>query len=506
MSGEIRVLHVDDERDFAVTTATHLEREDDRFVVETATDARDALDRLSEDGFDCIVSDHEMPEMSGIEILERVREEHPDIPFILFTGRGSEEVASEAISAGVTDYLRKSGGTDQFTVLANRIIDAVETARAKAAARRSQKRLEGLSGAFPDVAFYVDEDGRYVEVIAGDESPLLYDEAESLVGQRLHEVFPTETAERFYGVVQEALETGDLQKIEYSLDVRAGERWFEARVVPLEKTASDRRMAIWVARDITERKERERELERQNRRLDEFASVVSHDLRNPLTIARGQLELARQECDTEHLDYVARAHDRMERLIDDLLTLSKKGRPVDGEKTVSLRETTEACWRNVETEDATLVVETDRMVRCDKNRLQQLLENLIRNAVEHGPTGGRTASGGEVEGVSTDSRTLPDDSIGGNGGSAPLTVTVGDIKDGGEEGFYVADDGDGVPEEKREEVFESGYTTAEEGTGFGLSIVEEIAGAHDWDIRLTDSEDGGARFEITGVEFAEDRT
>ncbi|MDZ7688269.1 MAG: response regulator [Halobacteriales archaeon] len=160
MTDEIWVLHVDDEEDFVETTTTFLERRYDRFVVEAATEAREALDRLSEEGFDCVVSDYEMPDMNGIELLEAVQEEYDEIPFILFTGRGNEEIASEAISAGVTDYLRKRGSAEQYTILANRIVKAVETARAKAEARRNQKRFESLSEAFPDVAFYIDEEGR----------------------------------------------------------------------------------------------------------------------------------------------------------------------------------------------------------------------------------------------------------------------------------------------------------------------------------------------------------
>ena len=222
MTDNIRVLHVDDQPDFAEMTATFLERDDDRFVVETTTGADEALDLLGDDSeFDCVVSDHEMPGMTGIEFLEVIRDGYPDMPFILFTGKGSEEIASEAISSGVTDYLQK-GGTDKYTILANRVVNAVETARAKASARQSQRKYENLSEAFPDIAFYIDENGRYVEVIAGDESPLLYSEVGNLVGQTVHELFSPETAEHFYGAIQRTLETDELQKIEYTLDVQAG--------------------------------------------------------------------------------------------------------------------------------------------------------------------------------------------------------------------------------------------------------------------------------------------
>ncbi|MFB6118893.1 MAG: sensor histidine kinase [Halosegnis sp.] len=153
----------------------------------------------------------------------------------------------------------------------------------------------------------------------------------------------------------------------------------------------------------------------------------------------------------------------MNELIDDLLTLARAGRDIDELEPVELEDAVEAAWQGVATDEATLTVETEFTLSADKTRLRQLLGNLIRNAVEHAG---------------------PD-----------VTVTVGDTPGG----FYVADNGPGVPAEDRERIFESGYTTAEEGTGFGLAIVEEIAEAHGWSIAVAESESGGARFEFTGI-------
>jgi signal transduction histidine kinase len=209
--------------------------------------------------------------------------------------------------------------------------------------------------------------------------------------------------------------------------------------------------------------EREAQLERQNQRLDEFASIVSHDLRNPLNVARGRLQLAREERDGENLAAVAQSHDRMEALIGDLLTLARNGETVTEIEPVDLAALAETCWRTVDTEGATLVTETDAVVHADSGRLQQLLENLFRNATEHG-------------------------------GSA-VTIRVGELDD--REGFHVADDGPGIPTSERERAFESGYSTADHGTGFGLTIVRQIADAHGWGVAITESRAGGARFEIT---------
>lgn len=151
MDESIRVLHVDDEPDFADLTADILEADDDRFSVEVATDAESGCEKLKEGSFDCIVSDYDMPGANGLEFLKRVRETYPDLPFILFTGKGSEEVASEAISAGVSDYLQKEVGMSQYTLLANRIENLVEQHRARTDATETDWRLRTLAEITDDV-------------------------------------------------------------------------------------------------------------------------------------------------------------------------------------------------------------------------------------------------------------------------------------------------------------------------------------------------------------------
>ncbi|MDT3437692.1 HAMP domain-containing histidine kinase [Haloarcula sp. 1CSR25-25] len=151
----------------------------------------------------------------------------------------------------------------------------------------------------------------------------------------------------------------------------------------------------------------------------------------------------------------------------DLLALAREGNRVDDIETVDLGTLTENCWNNVATGEATFSVDIDRTIRSDQSRLQQLLENLYRNAIEHG--------GDDV------------------------AVSVGALPDG----FYIEDDGPGIPVDELEDVFDAGYSTTEDGTGFGLSIVQQIADAHGWDIRVTDGSDGGARFEVTGIKVAE---
>jgi signal transduction histidine kinase/PAS domain-containing protein len=224
------------------------------------------------------------------------------------------------------------------------------------------------------------------------------------------------------------------------------------------------------AQSALSRAKRETELERhrtqlqeRNERLDQFASVVSHDLRNPLTVAQGNLQLAMETGAQDPMEDAAASLDRMETIIDDVLTLARQGESIGETTPVALHTAVEDAWSNVATDTATLVVETDATIEADRDRLLQLFENCFRNAHEH---------------VGTD-----------------VTVTVGCD----ETRLYVEDDGPGIPEANRDDVLESGYTTNEDGTGFGLAIVSQIANAHDWELTVTDGSAGGARFEFEGI-------
>jgi PAS domain S-box-containing protein len=237
--------------------------------------------------------------------------------------------------------------------------------------------------------------------------------------------------------------------------------WNELLIAPISLGDGRGERYVGFQRDVTERVNRKRELKRQNQRLDEFASIVAHDLRNPLSVARGRLEMGRETGDDEHFEAIAGAHDRMNQLIEDILTLAREGRTVIEADECLLAAVAGRAWSLVETGDATLEFEGVTRITASEGRLCELFENLFRNAIEHG---------GE-----------------------DVSVRVGPLDDSG---FYVADDGLGIPPDDREEVFETDYTTADEGTGFGLAIVTQIADAHDWETRVTESDEGGARFEF----------
>ena len=925
----IRVLHVDDEPGLADLARTFLEESDDRITVRTAADAAEGMAALSDSRVDCVVSDYDMPGRNGIEFLERVREAHPELPFILYTGKGSEEVAGEAISKGVTDYLQKSTGTEQYSILANRIANAVEKRRAQRETRTVRRRFEAVLENTTTPMFMKDDRDEYLfvnrayrelfgledaDVVGRTDAELLPDDvAEELragdaavidrgESVEVEERIPTDDGERVFlttkmpihdvgtrsdpddpvavfGVgtditdrkrqsrrletlisnlpgivyrarndhgwpievvrgdcerltgypaaalqrgdvvwgedvlhpderdrmwesVQDALANDDPFEVTYRIRTADGETrwlwergravdtpdgdvlegfiiditerterereltrikrqyetvfadpnilvahidtdgtlvdvnptameyvdadrddvlgepfretpWFdhsaaareavdaridrarsgeyaefegdrvrpngepyavegvfrpvtdddgavvsilvsardvtdyrdrteelaaerdryqslfensplviweqdhseamaslsatvpeavdvetyllehpeeidrlldrvevrdvnrnalpyydadskaelmdnldavmveetaellaaqwaafadgatefrtetEARtlsgdrieellqVVVPEDAAEDYSRVYVIGTDITDQKRRERRLKRQNERLDQFTSVVSHDLRNPLHVASARVELAAEECDSPHLRTAAEAHDRMERLIDDLLTFARAGSQAIDFEPVALPKLLDACWSGLPTDGASLAVETAATVRADRDRLRQLFENLLLNGVEHGSTSNRTKSDDAVEHGSTGPRSESrGDSVehgstsnrteSGNPPESDRTVsiTVGDLDDGS--GFYVADDGPGIDPADRQTVFEAGYSTAGTGTGFGLSIVAEVAEAHGWAVAVADADSGGARFEVSGVEVVDD--
>ncbi|MHC3381135.1 response regulator [Haloarcula sp. H-GB5] len=644
----IVVLHIDDEPDFLDVASEILAQQSDQLNVVPAASAAEGLDRLDERSVDCIVSDYRMPEKDGIELLKAVREEYPDLPFILFTGEGSEAVASDAIAAGATDYLRKGHGTERYELLANRIENAVEQYRTNQRAAELERvralvssidqalirasslseiktrvceiisdsepyrfawigerdsetdRIEpqtwaGVEDAYLDTIVVTADNSRTGQGPAGtavrerriatvqniqddpgfeiwreealdrgyrstaavpleynntlygllcvySSRPFAFAEGEqALLGelgnsishaihslkirdelraertfidqaldsladifyvldsegniQRCNEqfatmagytdeqiadldavtLFPEDEQDAVAEAIEEALTTGQ-STIEADFLTAEGKR------TPHEFTADrltdqDGNLIglVGTGRDISERIRRERELQDQKEQLEQFAATVSHDLRNPLNVIQGRLELVQAEHSSDHLAVIETATDRMERIVEDLLWLAREHQEIGSLEPVAIDAAAEAAWNLVSdpADEAELYcdyeAETQPLVKADTDQFRHLLENLFRNTIDHA--------------------------------GLDVTVVVGIFGD--TPGFYIEDDGPGIPAEDREKVFEAGYSTSESGTGLGLNIVKRVADAHGWDIRATESSMGGTRFEITGLETVE---
>ena len=631
MTQPIRLLHVDDDEEFTALTAEFLEQEYQQINIIEETDAQTGLDLIADGDIDCVLSDYKLPTMDGLEFLDAVRDRYVDLPFILFTGKGDENVASQALSAGATDYFIKEPDSETYNLIATRIVNAVSARRAKERVETRTREYRTLldKAPVPMLVIRADHEIQYINSTGVD--TLGADSPEDLIGLHVDKLRPEADTpgvlDRLDDVIEErtSIEVSEYEFVDidgntrygrgtivpvtfdnepaaqvvisditeqrrqksrakrrqeqitqlhgvgveiagcetheevYELMVDAAERILDLDLcivdsvedghLVVQATSSDitnyreppveegglagkayRTKESDLIDDITDhpeavptddygslitvplddfgvfqaaarepntfderdvelveilrghtcealtrldqqeqlRKQRDK-LQRENERLDEFASIVSHDIRNPLNVAQLRLDLAMDDYDSENLEAVSDAVDRIESLTDDLLALARMGEEVVDVEPFSLETIASNCWHNVTTEEATLNVDTDASIEADDSRFQQLLENLFRNAVEHG--------GDEV------------------------TVSVGLLDE--RTGFYVADDGDGMTEKVKERAFDSGYSTREDGTGFGLAIVSRAAEAHDWEITVTDSDAGGARFEFSNVSVVE---
>ena len=340
--------------------------------------------------------------------------------------------------------------------------------------RGERDRLLALFTNVPDPAIaydYVDGDPIVRQVNDAFEETFGYD-AETVAGESIDDYIVPPDAEPEADELNDRLRRGENVRREVTRITADGPRHFILHVIPIHLDAANAAgYAIYT--DVTERREREETLRRQNERLDEFASIVSHDLRNPLSVAEGYVDLARETGDADQLDRAADALGRMDELVEDLLSLAREGRSVGETEPVSLADAAREAWRSVDTDGATLTIESDATLEANRTRLRELFENAFRNSVEHG-------------------RSSPDDPLSIRVGAGTLRTADGEVSDG----FYVEDDGAGLPEDDVDRVFESGFTTDESGTGLGLAISERIAEAHGWTVAARAGEEGGARFEF----------
>jgi len=201
-----------------------------------------------------------------------------------------------------------------------------------------------------------------------------------------------------------------------------------------------------------------RELERERDRLEALRSLVSHDFGNPVNLGAGRLDLARTECNSEHLDHVESAFEQIDALVDEGLRFVKASRPVESVEELSLETVAAECWEMLDRPGGSVSVEA-LTVRAESQRLRMICNELFENAIAH--------SDGEV------------------------TVRIEALPDGG---FAVVDDGPGIPEKHREYVFDRGYTTTDDRDGNGLALVRTGARAHGWSVRLGDGP--GTRVEV----------
>ncbi|QCP93177.1 MULTISPECIES: PAS domain S-box protein [Haloarcula] len=267
MAGSVRVLHVDDEPDFADLTAAYLERTMDSLTVDTAMRADEVIADRPQDTYDCIISDYDMPGMNGLAFLERIREDAPKLPFILYTGKGSEEIAAEAISAGVTDYIQKEPGTSQYTVLANRVQNAVEARRDELQVTRGHR---AMNAAWDGIST-LDHEGRFTYLNDAYAATFGY-EREELLGDHWQKIHSAEGLETVNGEILPAVDETGTWTGETLLERADGTQFIgEHTVASIEDDG-----AVCVVRDRTDREELDKQLRHERERFRLLVDAVEN--------------------------------------------------------------------------------------------------------------------------------------------------------------------------------------------------------------------------------------
>ncbi|TKX53422.1 PAS domain S-box protein [Halorubrum sp. SP3] len=414
----------------------------------------------------------------GSDLLDRV---HPS----------DREPVADALSAvatsrTVTHRIRRASGGYTWVEsvvdeeLAPEFGGRIVTVRRVDVDRTFPERYRAFLEYGSDLVTVVDGDGVVVYESPSVAEVLGYEQGSTVGRSPLGYVHPDDrerVTERFYRALNEPDAAPTLEYRYRTAD--GGWVWLESRTRSLPADSPVGELLV-NSRDVSARKARERRLTDRNERLDRFASIVSHDLRNPLSVIRGSMEMARLRGETGPLERGERAVDRIDRLVSELLTLARQGTGMDEPAEFALASVARDAWETAAGDDgdAQLVVARDARMYGDRGRTRQALENLFRNATEHAKPGASTD-----EGVGGGETRNGDES---DGADDALTVLVTAT----ERGFLVADDGIGIDPDDRESVFDSGFTTRADGTGYGLDIVREVVESHGWTVELRAPADG----------------
>lgn len=424
---------------------------------------------------ECVVLTAQQTEGQWTSIVQMIHSTAPALPVVLVAPTGTEQLARRAIQIGIDKYVNLAAEPSES------LIDRVE-----AAVEQYRQQYETQQYYGETLAHHA---GDPIFLINGSHDLLQCNQAmcglvdcnkQEIVGRHLGEFISNEDLVALRRTITDIRQdsnrrTGTVNaRISTESDTVQS---CELSVTPVLDETDNHQQTVVVARDRTEYKQQKEQLKKQNDRLENFASLVAHDIRNPLSVAVGRLEVLDGAYNNQHIERIDAAHQRIEQIIDDLLAVARTGSSDETVQKVSLQQLVTDAWDTVDTDDATLKIEANHRVKAEPGRLRQLFENLFRNAIEH----------------TYDSPTVRVGTI------EPLQTSTRSTDDIDPQGFYVEDNGPGISVEDRDEVFDYGQTGTKDGTGYGLAIIQDIVTEHSWNIHVTESATGGACFEISGV-------
>ena len=487
MAAAIRVLYVDDEPALLDTGKLILEQSGD-FTVTTALGAPDAIRLLEQRKFDAIVSDYQMPKVDGIQFLVLVRSRFGSIPFILFTGRGREEVVIQAINSGADFYLQKGGDADsQFAELAHKIKQSVSRKMAEELLREHDERISLLLNSTAEAIYGLDINGNCTFCNNSCLHLLGYKHPDELLGKNMHWKIHAKHADGTHFPIEEcrifqAIKKGEGTHGDDEVLWRSGGKSFPVEFWSYPQIHNGMVVgAVVTFLDITERKELENEvkfneqklkkfsssLAAANRKLTLFAGITRHEILNQLTILTSYLSLLEiKERDPTLNKYCSNATTAAQK-ITNLIQFTKEYEGIE----VNV-PAWQGNWRTLvdnavkETPLGQVIVKNDLPAGLEvfaDPLITKVCYNLMNNAVLYG---------------------------------GKITTIRFSVKESGDEQVIVCeDDGDGVVAEDKERIFDRGY--GKKNTGFGLFLSREILAITGITIIENGTPGKGARFEIT---------
>lgn len=477
MSAPAKILVIDDDQGMCETLGDVLQAKG--YTVETAACAREGLERLRARHFDAAIVDIKLPDSSGLDLLQAIKETSPDVEVIFITGHASLPTATQAVNGDAFAYLVKPFEMDHLLATLDKALEKQRLARAL---RESEERYRLITENINDAIFLFDLQGHLVFSNPRGAEIARYP-LEELQGLPLSSLLTSESAQQAYARL-EAVQTGQEVPPFFEAEVirkDCSRVWVEANLTSVVK---DGRVVgrLGVMRDITERKRLQEQLVQAEKvaAMGQLLAGVAHELNNPLTVVLAQADLLRERLEGVALgtraETIAHAARRCARIVKNFLTLARQ-RPPERQH-VSLNNVVQeavellAYLLRVDNVKVALDLAPDLpRLWADPHQLHQIVVNLVTNA-HHAM------------------RATP----------PPRRLTLATRFDpaGRRVSLAVADTGPGIPPEIQSRIFEPFFTTRPpgEGTGLGLSLCLGVIESHGGEIRVESQPGQGATFVV----------
>lgn len=407
----------------------------------------------------------------------------------MFESKSQESCDVTLIKGGnITTYVILTGTATHNKECCNMsMVDITERREMEKALQESEDNLRTLFNAMTDAVFEMDYDGRYIS-IAPTSPDLMFRPPDMIVGKTLHEVFPKPEADKFLEFVRRCLDENITSTIEYPLIIKDKTIWFEGSATPKTKNT-----VLFIARDVTDRKQAKEEIKSKNKELEElnaqkdkFFSIIAHDLKSPFNSIVGFSKLLVEKVRVKDYDSVSKYAGIIEqssnRAMDLLMNLMEWSRSQTGRmefnpeyiEMVSLINETALLFDDIAAQKTISIVSdlpANAHVYADKAMISTVLRNLISNAVKFTYPGGK--------------------------------IIISAQENQNELKVSVSDNGVGISKSRLEKLFrlDENYSTSgtnnEKGTGLGLILCKDFVEKHEGNIWAKSEVGKGSTFYFT---------